>query len=94
MSNTSSFCIAAKSSVGGMYSSCLIGVPTPLELLRNHTMFKSFDRLELRYKKIYNLGKTTRVKEKGMLRVKVRGTVPAQNCVEFINCSVKWENLT
>lgn len=56
-------------------------------------MFHSFD-IQLIYNSIYSLEQATKSKERGMLRIKVQGTLLAKQCVEFVNCPFGCKNLT
>jgi len=95
ITNATTFCLAGGTSVGEVFNSCLLEIPTPLLLLKKQTILRFFDVSTI-YSGMYSWGKSTKVREKGMLRVKVKSMSPAESCIQFVNCTsrLKCENLS
>ena len=56
-----------------------IGICTPLERLRNYTVFKSIEK-KMTYSDIYNWGLVVTIKDREMFSLKVTNVAPARKC--------------
>ena len=72
--NISDFCFAGRTYVEQTFASCLIGVCTPLESLRNQTVFKHIEK-KMIYFDIYNWGSLVTLKDREMFSLKATDVV-------------------
>ena len=84
--NISDFCLAGGTYVEQAFTPCVIGVCTPLESLRNYTVFEHIGK-KMTYSDIYNWAPVVTIKDREMLSLKVGIVAPARGCVTFANCT-------
>ena len=84
--NISDFCFARGTYVEQTFTSCLIGVCTPLESLRNYTVFKHIDK-KMTYCEIYHWRPVVTIKDRKMFSLKIANVAPARECATFVNCT-------
>ncbi|XP_074172436.1 uncharacterized protein LOC141567811 [Rhinolophus sinicus] len=84
--NISDFCLSGGTYVEQTFTSCLIGVCTPLETIRNHTMFQSIDK-RISYSDIYHWGPVVTREDRAMFSLKVSAVTPVEDCVMFTGCT-------
>ena len=84
--NLSDFCLAGGTYIEQTFTSSLVGVCTPLESLRNYTLFKYINK-SISYTDIYNWGHTVTLKDREIFSLKVTNVPPAGECVTFVNCA-------
>ena len=85
--NISDFCFAGGTYVEQTFTSCLIGVCTPLESLRNYTVFKHIKK-KMTYSDIYNWGPVVTKKDREMFSLKVTN-VPQLESVQPLSTVLK-----
>lgn len=84
--NVSDFCLSGGTYMEQAFTSCLIGVCTPLETIRNSTIFQFIDK-PISYSDIYSWGPTVTKKDRAMFSLKVSAVTPAEECVTFTGCA-------
>ena len=84
--NISDFCLAGGTFFEQAFASCVIGVCTPLESLRNYTVFEHIEK-KMTYSDIYNWAPVVTIKDKETFSLKVGIVAPARGCVTFANCT-------
>ena len=62
-----------------------IGICTPLERLRNYTVFEHIKKMT--YSDIYNWGPVVTIKDREMFSFKISNVAPARVCATFVNCT-------
>lgn len=90
--NVSDFCLTGGSSVEQTLTSSLIGVRTPLNHMKNHTIFQ-FITKPSSYSDIYNWGPISSLKDRSTFSLKVTAVTLAEKCVKFTGCSNQCFNL-
>lgn len=91
--NVSEFSLKGGTYVEQTFISCLVGVGTSLNQIKNHTIFWFINK-PISYSDIYNWGPITTEKDMSMFSLQVRTVTPAGQCVIFTGCPNQWFNLS
>ncbi|XP_059576733.1 uncharacterized protein LOC132247730 [Alligator mississippiensis] len=95
--NTTHFCLAGGTSVQDVFTSCLIGMPTPLETLQSHIWLKNFDLSGFNlWNTAYEWGPITQKRKVSTFSIDLLTVTSPSNtsCAQFVNCTKVCENLT
>ena len=80
--NIFDFCLAGGTYIEHIFTSCLIGVCTPLESLGNYTVFERIKN-KMTYSDIYHWGPVVTIKDREMFSLKVANRTPARECANL-----------
>ncbi|XP_059570322.1 syncytin-B-like [Alligator mississippiensis] len=84
--NKMDFCLAGGINAHLVFTSCLIAVPTPFQILQNYTMLKDVNKKST-YQDIYKWGTIVKEKSKNMFSVQVQATANASEYFLMVNCT-------
>ena len=83
--NIFDFCLAGGTYIEHIFTSCLIGVCTPLESLQNYTFFQQINKKT--YATIYTWGTVVTLNNKEMFLLTLSNVAPAEECATFVKCA-------
>ncbi|XP_062835153.1 uncharacterized protein LOC134298545 [Anolis carolinensis] len=83
--NVSDFCLSSGASATDLFSTCLIGIPEPLEIFRNYTMFQDIPK-DMSYRDLSNWGRVSMDKLPGMATIRLAHVPQAENCFQIPTC--------
>ena len=84
--NISEFYLSGGTYIEQTFTSCLVGVCTPLESLRNYTVFEHIKK-KITYSDIYNWGPVVTIYGREMFSLKITNVVPAREYTTSVNCT-------